>query len=377
MTDEPTREPRSLATARAINTTALRAAKAWNGRTTESRAWREIARMYGVFLSLLPPGEGPATPIEMIENLRRPMRDWVPLPWGSLPDELGSFAVLGEDGELTSEAVEYGSDYTEALFENHEADTGWIPQWAVQSFEKVERSVYTVLVSAGQQEYVATRQMLIEVPVGTRAAIRDAINGRSALRTEAYIPLPPDQQFTRAGAPWYVACPECRWPMQVRGAFLQCRYPQHPGRFEVLPTTGLAGGPAIRGPQEVMAQSGAETMCVHHAVWRYITIPGVTEVALMDWLAKHPEVQVEKWPHKDRWDITARVHDTVFEIDLKDVKYPAQIGARPPRVRYVVVPDYRSWQIPQLKRSLPRDRYTACTVRTLKASIKSALKESQ
>ncbi len=157
-------EPRSLVTVRAINTTALRAARAWSLRESEPQAWREISRMHGVLLSFLPPGEGPATPVQMIENLRRPMRDWVSLPWDSLPEELGAFPILGGDDELTGEAVEYGSDYTEALFENHEVDTGWIPRWATQTFEKVERSVYTVLVSAGQEEYAATRQLLVEVP---------------------------------------------------------------------------------------------------------------------------------------------------------------------------------------------------------------------
>lgn len=377
MTNDRSGEPHSLATVRAINTTALRAAKAWNVRASEPRAWREIARMHGVLLSFLPPGDGPATPIEMIENLHRPMREWVSLPWDSLPEELGAFAILGKDDDLTSEAVEYGSDYTEALFENHEADTGWIPQWAVQTFEKVERSVYTVLVSAGQEEYVATRQMLIEVPVGTRTVIRDEINARGALRTEAYVPLPPDQQYTHSGTSWYVACPDCYWPMHVRGALLECRYPQHLGTFEIQPKAGAAGEPLVRGPVNVMAESAADVVCLHHAVWRYITIPGVTEVALMRWLAKQPDVVVEKWPHKDRWDITARVGDRSFQIDLKDVKYPGQIGTRPPRVRFVVVPDYRSWQIPQLKRTLPKDRYTACTVRTLKTAVKKALREAE
>lgn len=331
--------------------------------------------MHGVLLSFLPPGDGPATPVEMVDNLRRPMRDWVSLSWDLLPDELGAFPILGDDDDLTGEAVEYGSDYTEALFENHEAGMGWIPQWAVQTFEQVERSVYTVLVSAGQAEYVATRQMLIEVPVGTRTAVRDEINARGALRTQAYIPIPPDQQYVSNGSSWFVSCPDCRWPMHVRGTLLRCRYPQHHGVFEISPTKRASETPLVTGPVQVEAQSTEDVVCLHHAVWRYMTVPGVTEVALMRWLAKDPAVAVEKWPHKDRWDITARVGDTVFEIDLKDVKYASQIAAKPPHVRYVVVPDYRAGQIAQLKRTLPKDRYTACTVRSLKVLIKNALGE--
>jgi hypothetical protein len=100
---DDTGESGSLATVRAINITALRAAKAWSVRTTQPEAWREISSMFGVLLSFLPPGEGPATPIEMIENLRRPMREWVSLPWASLPDELGAFPILGSDDDLTSD----------------------------------------------------------------------------------------------------------------------------------------------------------------------------------------------------------------------------------------------------------------------------------
>jgi hypothetical protein len=372
-----TGESGSLATVRAINTTALRAAKAWSVRATQAEAWREISSMFGVLLSFLPPGEGPATPIEMIENLRRPMREWVSLPWESLPDELGAFPILGGDDDLTSEAVEYGSDYIEALFENHEADTSWIPQWAVQTFEKVERSVYMVLVSAGQDEYVSTRQLLIEVPVGSRSLVRDEINARGALRTEAYIPLPPDQQFTADGSSWYVPCPECRWPMHVHGALLRCRYPQHSGTFHIAFFGSPTEAPVVTGPVPVEAASAVDVVSLHHAVWRYITVPGVTEVGLMRWLTKHPGVEIDRWPHKDRWDITARVGKTIFEIDLKDVRYPSQIGGKPPRVRYVVVPDYRAWQIAQLKRTLPKEQYTACTVRTLKVLVRKALGEKR
>jgi hypothetical protein len=370
-------ETRSLATVRAISTTALRAARAWSSRESKPEAWREISQMHGVLLSFLPPGEGPATPITMIENLRKPMRDWVSLPWDSLPAELGAFPILGGDDELTGEAVEYGSDYTEALFEDHEVDTGWIPRWATQTFEKVERSVYMVLVSAGQDEYVATRQLIVEVPAAPRSVVRDEINARGALRTEAYIPLPPDQQFTSGGSSWYVPCPECRWPMHVRGALLACRYPQHPGSFKVTFSDTPSTVPVVTGPVPVAALDAAEVVSLHHAVWRYITIPGTTEVGLMRWLAKHRGVEVDRWPHKDRWDITARVGDTVFEIDLKDVRYPSQLAAKPPHVRYVVVPDYRAWQIAQLKRTLPRERYTPYTVRTLKALVKKALGDAR
>lgn len=336
--------------------------------------------MHGVFLSLVPPGAGPTTPGDLIDSLRRPMREWVPLQWDSMPSELGSFRVLGEDGLLTGDAVEYGSDYSEALFENHEAGIDWIPRWAQQTFEKVERSVYTVLSSAGQEEYVATRQMLIEVPAGTADRVSDELHARGALHTEAYEPLPPDRQFTTGRESWYVPCPVCKWPMHVRGSTLACRYPQHAGQFTITDEQDAAGAPSVRGPMPACALNAAEVVCLHEAVWRYITIPGVTEVALMSWLAEQPGISsdaIVKWPHKDRWDITVRVGTTVFEVDLKDTKSPSQIVARPPRVRHVVVPDYRSWQVAQLRRSLPKGRYEVRTVRAFKTAIGKALKEGR
>lgn len=364
-----------VASMQAINTAAIRAAKAWSVRNDTPEAWREVSRMFGVLLRFLPPGEGPTDPIEMVTNLRRPLREWVPLDWSRLPADAGSFPILGSDDDLTAEAVEYGSDYTEALFEDHEATSDWIPRWAAQTIESVERKVFQVLKAAGQEQYVATRQMLIEVPAGTRSEILEQYNARDALRSEAYIPLPPDQQFRTDDRRWYVPCPECGWPMHVRGALLRCRFPQHRGQFTVT-SLDSPGGPVVAGPVNVLARDAADVRALHYAVWRYITIPGVTEVALMRWLAKHAGVTIERWPHKDRWDVTARIGAMSLHVDLKDVRYPAQVAMKLPHARYVVVPDYRAWQIPQLKRSLPKDRFTPCTVRSFKVIVKKALEDA-
>lgn len=336
--------------------------------------------MHGVFLSLLPPAAAPPTPSDLIAALRHPMRAWVPLRWDLVPSELGSFSVLGHDDLLTGEAIEYGSDYSEALFENHEAGIDWVPRWAQQTFEKVERSVYLVLSSAGQNEYVATRQMLIEVPAGTVEQVSDELHERGALHTEAYEPLPPDRQFVSGQDAWYVPCPVCRWPMHVRGSLLACRYPQHVGQFTITQEHDIDGAPRVRGPLPAIAAHSAEAVCLHEAIWRYITIPGITEVSLMDWLAEQAGIDVDaitKWPHKDRWDISVRAGSSTFEVDLKDTRSPSQIVARPPRARHVVVPDYRSWQVAQLRRSLPAGRYEVRTVRAFKTLVGKALKEAQ
>ncbi|MEV6395284.1 hypothetical protein AB0M39_10975 [Streptomyces sp. NPDC051907] len=363
-----------------LTTTALRAARAFATRHEEPAAWREVSRMHGVFLSLLPPAAAPPTPSDLIAALRHPMRAWVPLRWDLVPSELGSFSVLSHDDLLTSEAIEYGSDYNEALFENHEAGIDWVPRWAQQTFEKVERSVYLVLSSAGQNEYVATRQMLIEVPAGTVEQVSDELHERGALHTEAYEPLPPDRQFVSGQDAWYVPCPVCRWPMHVRGSLLACRYPQHVGQFTITQAHDVDGAPRVRGPLPTVAVHAAETVCLHEAVWRYITVPGITEVSLMGWLAEQAGIDgdaITKWPHKDRWDISVRAGSSVFEVDLKDTRSPSQLVARPPRARHVVVPDYRSWQVAQLRRSLPTGRYEVRTVRAFKTLVGKALKEAQ
>ncbi|MFI5648807.1 hypothetical protein [Kitasatospora sp. NPDC051705] len=100
----------------------------------------------------------------------------------------------------------------------------------------------------------------------------------------------------------------------------------------------------------------------------------------MTWLAEQPGIgtdAVTKWPHKDRWDITVRAGADIFEIDLKDTKSPSQVATRPPRARHVVVPDYRAWQVAQLRRSLPPRRYEVRTVRAFKTAIRNALKEGR
>ncbi|WP_159944021.1 restriction endonuclease-related protein [Nocardiopsis sp. FR6] len=367
----------SIRNASGITTAALRAAKAWSVRSTEPGAWREISRMHGVMLSFLPPGQAPSTPVKMIKKLQRPMREWASLPWDGLPDELGTFAILDKDNNLTEDAIEYGSDYTEALFENHSEESR-IPQWAHQAFEKQERDVYRVLISAGQREYAVTRRMLVEVPAGLYDTVASEIHNRGALHTGAYIDIPPDQQFSIKGKSWYSPCPECRWPMHVKGGTLRCRYPQHPGLFRFRPGQDSDETPKLSGPVETEVHSAESAVCLHEAVWRYITVPGVTEVHLMDWLTAQKginEDDVDPWPGKDSWDITVRAGREEFQVDLKDARRPSKIVARPPRVRYVVVPDYRQGQIPQLRRSLPKDRYTPCTVKQFKAMVRQALKK--
>ncbi len=58
----------------------------------------------------------------------------------------------------------------------------------------------------------------------------------------------------------------------------------------------------MRGPLLAIAVSARGTASVHEAAWRYITIPGVTEVSLMNWVAEQAGIgsdAITKWPHKD------------------------------------------------------------------------------
>jgi hypothetical protein len=367
-----TEEQKSLELAECLATAGLRAGLAWSQRFANQDAWREVSRMHGVFVSFLPPGVGPETPSHLIDGLRRPMREWVPLDWDLVPAEAGTFPVLDDQGGLTGEAVEYGSEYGEALFEHHGNGSSQFPRWAWQNFEKIERAVYEVLCSAGQAEYAATRELLIEVPAGPEDRLVLERAQRQALHTSAYIELPPDQKFEYAGAEWYVPCPTCRWPMYVRGTEVRCRYPQHTGLFRLREAAAHAGTPRFDGPRAVAALDATGVRCVHPAVWRYITVPGRIEVDLMAWFRDEIGADlVEQWPEKDAWDITAWFGSKAFKIDLKDTAAPSKIAARPPRVSYVVVPNYRNWQIKQLRRSLPGHR--TMTIRSFHMHVKKEL----
>ncbi|MGW8987796.1 pPIWI_RE_Y domain-containing protein [Streptomyces parvus] len=376
------------ATARRAVTAALRAGAAWIHRNEEERAWRELSRMHGVLLSCLPIGTGPATPSEMIDCLPKQLRHWMPLNWSGLPEDMGDLTVLENDDELTEQAFEAGMSYLEALYRDDgqfEPGGTWLPAWVRQTAEQTERATFRQIRSGSQAEYEAARAMLTEVPCGTEQALIEEYSHRRAPRMDVYEAIPKDRVFQGRDASWWWPCPQCAYPMVLRGGQLRCEYPSHQGRFGLLQDSAPGGRPprvtGISTRSKTAALRAEGMLCVNWPVWRYITCPGLVEVALMLWLERQPGVRVERWENMDEWDIGVYLEDGWSgRVDVKDHKDPQTIIDRPPTGEIVVVPNHHRSQVNALQAGLDPlctpdgRRYTVFTVSRFKAAMTKRLK---
>jgi hypothetical protein len=349
------------AVARVITSAALRAAVAWTRREEEPRAWRELSRMTGVLMHTLGPAGGPSTPLEVVEFLRHPLAKL--LGPAAAVDELGDLVFLDAEDRLTDAAVEIGCEYTEALFAGDDPGRDWLPSWAWQRAEQVQRRVFEALISSGTEaEYTAARRFLIEHPAGDENELTRLMNAGQVRRVASYVPIPADRVWrSPAGACWW-PCPVCRWPMGVHREVVECGYSHHEARFRVSQhSPGTLGkhrliktsSARIRVPG---AQSIPGACCVEMAVWRFITVPGVPELQLERRLLAIPDVHIDMWPDRDRIDFAVRTPAGNWEVDVKDHADPITIAENAPGARDIVVPDHRRSQVEALARMLPDKR---------------------
>lgn len=347
----------------AVVTAALRASVAWSQRSDQPGAWREVARMAGVIMHVQASKSQIRTPMDLVAALRRPIVELLPeVSEGSV---LGSLVLLDEADGLTDAALEVAADYTFALFDR-EADpaTSWLPKWAWQRDEQVERAVFQATVQTGDQKvYTASRLFLIEHPAGVR---RDLIDERNtnlryagAKAVAEYVDIPRDRSHrgTGDGDAWWWPCPACRWPMKVRERSVFCSYSPHEARFEIegydlgLPQLRKVSTARMRTPK-ALPVTGAG--CLDPAVWRFITIPGLPEVVLQQLESEELGIRVTPWPIMDTFDALVTAPGFApWTVDVKDHVDARRIIDEPPAARHVLVPKYRKSQIPQLSRALP------------------------
>lgn len=353
------------ASQRTTATAAVRAAVAWSRRTTEARAWREVARMTGVIMHARGPGTAPTTPSELVTFLRRPLGEL--LPASDEAPALAEVVLLDADDELAPEAMEIACDYTEALFDDGcDPATSWLPRWAWQRAEQVERDTFHSLLQAGDQRaYTSSRRFVVERPAGDRDWLFDELATNKlfagARPVADYGAIPLDRRFGHGPdathACWW-ACPTCGWPMLVRPPVVACSYGPHDARFRLLaraddepPDLVSTSTNRRRVPPPSSVGSSA---CVDPAVWRFVTIPGLPEVALEKLQARFPGVQVQLWPLKDTFDALVTTPTGLsWSVDVKDHADARTIGDDPPAAEHIVVPDHRRRQLHDLRRMLP------------------------
>ncbi|MER6971196.1 hypothetical protein ABT304_09095 [Nocardioides sp. NPDC000445] len=337
-----------------VVTASVRAAVAWSMREVEpTRAWQEICRMVGVVnFASGPPGLVPG-PIMLVDSLHEPLRHLAPdLDWSDEP--LGEVAFIGSTGTVTPDVHEWAGDYGNALFSGSD-DVGsrWLPPWAWQRGEQVEREFNASIRRGTDMDYAATREFVITHPAGIETTLIRDRNRMNALPAGNFGAIPVDRVL---GGSWW-PCPVCRWPMRVNGARVRCDIRSHESDFDVETPSRVDGRPTLqrrvggRGAPRAVPAKGSK--CVSESIWRFIVVPGLAELRLRDNLQKVAGVEVEMWPNRDRCDLAVTVGSTFLEVDVKDHARATSIIKDPPSVRWLVVPNARKKQLSVLAERLP------------------------
>ena len=304
------------------------------------------------------------------------------LPDGVEPLDLETVWVLDDDGRVSDEAFDVELEQRMLLqtLRKLGAEAGAVSDQDLQS-EVEQETAYTLLSKQGNQKmYVNGRTDLIEHPAGS-------VEQLSELR------LPPlvaafyeDIGYGSQYRGWWFACPVCRWPMRIAVrrdgpgtvGSARCWHAPHTALgaaylFDV-PEPGVA--PVLRpelfpqrpGPREAVlfpafdgvpaALPTAGHKAVVRGIWRYTTVPGRPELDLRNALAARG-LDVELWPAMDAYDLLVRVgkgpKKKEFKVDVKDYTSAATLGklihaqeGDSGGAKYLVVPDYRSVQVPLL-----------------------------
>lgn len=337
-------------------TAAIRAGYAWSVRHFQPQAWREVARMTGVIMRAAGPGNGPVTPTELVAQLRLPLGDWLP---GAVADEsLATLVVLDDSDQLSDATYEIGCDYTVELLAGQE-DPGedWLPSWRIYRTEQIERATFHTLRRGSDEDYTRGRRFLVENSAGDRNELQAKQTELGLLPLVAFVPIPDDRQHRG----WWWACPLCRWPMRIRNGQVNCSFPRHNAAYALLSADGRLPRlqPLEGAPRRVWAQPAEGAVCVDESVWRYIVVPGVVEVRLCDRLGRVPGIEARLYPFKDRYDIQVLPDDGGWEftLDVKDFASAHSLAnkliEKPVAAKTLVLPQYRSGQLTELRRLLP------------------------
>jgi hypothetical protein len=299
----------------------LRAAYAWSERESLPGAMREVARMTGVVMEALGPGCGPVTPVQLVGCLRQPLGELAALAGGDPDDELVAIVLLDED-HLADAAFDLASEY--ALNLTAAAETApWLPSWTRMRAEQVEHEAFAALKESGDDAaYARAREFLVSYPAGRREDLaRQAATARA--RPVKYSDLTADQQYAFGGAIWWWPCPVCRWPMAVTGDSVRCRYRPHNASYQAL--RGRTGSPprlhrtGDRVPAPPTACPADSAACVEPGIWRFIVVPGASELRIAADL-RNLGATVVMWPQGDTYDLHVTTGSLDRKLDIKEYR---------------------------------------------------------
>lgn len=347
----------------------LRTAYAWTVRQQRRDALREVARMTGVVMEAHGPGSGPTTPLDLVACLRGGLGR---LPAVAAGADIAQAVLLDGEDRLTADAYDLACEYALPVGGLPESEQ-WMPTWTWMRAEDIRRRTFAELIEGdGQESYVASRQFLVEHPAGSLAELRDRIS-ETGVRPprRGYTGIPADQLYhAPGGEQWWWPCAVCRWPMGVTGTTVRCRYRPHAAVYQLARGRKAASRPTLRRVDEgrprlavPSARSADGAGCVEFGVWRFVVVPGASELRVKQTL-EALGATVVLWPDRDRCDLRVRAGDEEFEVDLKEYRSPhrliADLRAKPLGVR-VLLPKTHEHQLGTLQTALPALRVTTET----------------
>ena len=340
----------------------LRAGYAWSQREARPGAMREIARMTGVVMEAVGPGQGPASPMQLVACLRRPLGELVILagqePGGA--DDAITAAILLDGDSLADAAYDLACEYAQQLTTAAET-AAWLPSWTRMRAEQVENAAFSALVESGDKDaYTRARRLIVEYPAGDQEELSRQLIATGARCPVRYAPLSADQQYVTADGSWWWPCPACRWPMTVTGEAVRCRYRPHQAIYQAVP--GRTGSPpqllrtGERVPGSVpQARPAKGAVCVDPGVWRYIVVPGASELRIAKDLQRLG-ADVKLWPEMDTYDLRVIAGPLDRRLDVKEYRSARRLiddlSSKPPRA-VVLLPKSHEHQADLITAALP------------------------
>lgn len=365
-----------------VTSAALRAAQAATapGLAPETRL-KTLMECHGLLLG----ARGPVAPLSF-GAFRRALRQDLAalLPAGIDPLDMRGLTVIDTEGRVSEDVFDLDLEQRMLLHALSKLGkrAGTVTEAELQS-EIDQEIAFTLLRRQGDQAiYENGRSDLIRHPAG---AVADLCELRlPPLIVDMYQDIP----YASIYEGWWYPCPVCAWPMRLSlrpnaaGALIGravCWHAPHahmgaaylfqpgsgPGAPHLVPERGFEG----LAPRDAVLHPDLSTVpqalpAAHHkavarGIWRYTTVPGIPELALYDALVERGLV-VHLWPVLDTYDLLVEVGSRgrkkeLLKVDVKDYTSAATLGelvhaqaGDAGGAEWLVVPDYRSGQVPLL-----------------------------
>ncbi|MEU2900371.1 restriction endonuclease-related protein [Streptomyces sp. NPDC001273] len=371
----------------------------------------QIMEAQGLLMAAAGPGH-PVRFADLLDRLGGEMAGSLEglMPGWASPPGLDALRFLDKDGFTTEDAFDYRYEVVQVI--RAARKVGRLRGRVTLSDLQGEYKQETVYASLKGNYYRVHRENLVRNPAVTVEELRKLRLPPPALDFFEDIPT----YMTHQG--YWFRCPACAWPMKItvegqgataRGS-VQCLYPWHAetgasyiftpvrGQIPVLDQAVEVRTPSARhralytgavpGVPQALPAAGYKALA--RDVWRYTTIPGLPEVRLYEVLAERladSGVQVMLWPDNDAYDLLVargegRGQQVLFTVDFKDYRWSNQLvgklradGGDKGQAGWIVVPDHRASQIPQLTEECRRHGMQAATATDFLERVVRTVKE--